>query len=263
MLLFETVFFGHTILLCGCELAILAHARSFGSLPACNSSAIMVLFKEFRVVHTGQVVGIILLTVQLVLFLLITFYDYGMFERRNGIIGLISRMFKRERGEGEGIEMVTRDMTQFADRPVVIRRGSRHAPETESQAARPEQVANIVTMIVVWLVLVINTEFTILKNHFTNMGQFAWGVGQILAMALLIVPVYNLTKTLAERYRISHSHPSLVGVMPGSLRPDLNGTDDRQEQHLGADQQEQGFGDDRLEQQLPGGGRQEPQSPGR
>ncbi|KAL5512279.1 hypothetical protein ACEPAG_5787 [Sanghuangporus baumii] len=263
ILLFETVFFGHTILLLSCELAILISAKSFGSLPECNSSAVMFFFREFHVLRTGQMAGFILLIVQLVGFLSITLYDYGIFKRRSEIIGLISRMFRRERGEGEGIEVGTRDVTQrrIADRPVVIRRGSHHAPQIESQASRPEKITNICVLIVVWLLLVVFTELTIIRNHFMNMGQFAWGVGQISAMSLLIVPINGLRKALVERYRISHSHPSLVGI-PGSLRPDLNGRDDRQEQHLGAVQQEQGFEDDRLEQQLPGDGRQNLQSPG-
>ncbi|KAL5512278.1 hypothetical protein ACEPAG_8363 [Sanghuangporus baumii] len=234
MPLFEIVFFSHTILLLSCCLAILVSAKSFGSLPECNSSAVMVLFKEFHVLRTGQVVGFILLIVQLVGFLSITLYDYGICERRNRIFGSASQMFRRARRREDG-NMGMRDTAQrsLTGRPLVIQQRGRNAPHAGGQASRSERIANISAIVIVWSILVVNTELTITRNYSMDMRRFVWGPGQISAMALLVVPVTSLAKVIAVRYRVDWLCYLLVAEeIPHPLRPHANGMDDRQEQGL-------------------------------
>ncbi|KAL5524977.1 hypothetical protein ACEPAF_8846 [Sanghuangporus sanghuang] len=143
-------------------------------------------------------------------------------------------MFRRARRREDG-NMGMRDTAQqrLADRPLVIRQRSRNAPHAGGQANRSEWIANISAIVIVWSILVMNTELTITRNYSVGMRQFVWGPGQISAMALLVVPVTSLAKVIAVRYRVDWLCYLLVAEeIPHPLRPHANGMDDRQEQGL-------------------------------
>ncbi|KAL5512290.1 hypothetical protein ACEPAG_5789 [Sanghuangporus baumii] len=143
-------------------------------------------------------------------------------------------MFRRARRREDG-NMGMRDTAQrsLTGRPLVIQQRGRNAPHAGGQASRSERIANISAIVIVWSILVVNTELTITRNYSMGMRRFVWGPGQISAMALLVVPVTSLAKVIAVRYRVDWLCYLLVAEeIPHPLRPHANGMDDRQEQGL-------------------------------
>ena len=240
--LFEAVYpFAVLFALSSC-LSILAPAESSGSRPECNSKVVMVFFATFPALPYGRIVGISILSFQMVAFIVNLLFDYRVTERREAVTKHARRAIRRLCRGSDAIDVAAPgdDRRQRQD-------GSRTVPLADHDARQEvtntgtrlgdrivERTGTTFLILVFWIILVAFTERTVSKNGVTNMRQFTWSHGQIVAACLLVLPVVNIGMMTTGYHRTGRMS-RLQGVQerPTPLAPGSNESDQRNEHGLG------------------------------
>ncbi|KLO09387.1 hypothetical protein SCHPADRAFT_943680 [Schizopora paradoxa] len=162
-------------------LVFLAKSDSFGSSPTCNSEAMVVLFRPFRMIHVGRNAGLVVVVFALVGYSVLTILDYS-----------------------SGTDEDSHSQHSYKRRSLVL-------------GCFPKgTILKAVVFVVIWVIAVVNTELLIRSNKFSPGGQPQWQFGQVLPMFLVVLPLLDLVKmfkgetkrTETNRYAHSESHHS-------------------------------------------------------
>ena len=238
--LFETVYpFAVLFALSSC-LSILASAESFGSRPECNSKVVMVFFATFPALPYGRIVGISILSFQMVAFIVNLLFDYRVLERREEVVEHARRAIRRLYRGSDAIRVAAlgEDYQRHQDGSRAVPQADHDARQeqtnTDARDRKDERIGTICLILISWTILVTFTERTVSKNDVTNMRQYTWSHGQITATCLLVLPVLNIAVMAATCYRTGRTS-RLQGAQekPPSSAPSSNESDQRNEHGLG------------------------------
>jgi len=202
-------------------LTLLIKAASFGTNPACNENAVVVLFRPFSALHAGRIVCWILTVAIMVVYTFLILKDHLPSPLRTAYqrVRKISmyRPSVRPRAPEPILSPVGRPINvQFApSQPYSVPAPSKPADEESEHDTYELPVAwdlviELVIVAILWSLTVMNTELLITWNNFAPASSTApspWQFGQVLPMFLVILPLFNMVNAFWEhRLRPIHRH---------------------------------------------------------
>ncbi|KLO09390.1 hypothetical protein SCHPADRAFT_567752 [Schizopora paradoxa] len=178
-------------------LVFLVEMESFGSSRNCNPDAVVVVFRPFKALNAGRIVGFVGIGLILIIYTVLTVK--GIRERR------LQR--EKERHEEAG---PSEAKPHSPDGRKVLNLDAGHSPNSKKMKIRrlPDfsgtVLLEILVVLFVWALGVMNTELLIQWNSFRDVDNGAqWQFGQVMSM-LLVVPsfmdVFNCFKEEGLRH---------------------------------------------------------------
>ncbi|KAF5364474.1 hypothetical protein D9758_010664 [Tetrapyrgos nigripes] len=192
----------------GFAFCLLATAPKFGSDPACNKNAVVVLFRPFNALKAGRTFGWTVTAIVVVLYTAMTLKDYTPSK----VKAITRRVIRRKQQKKRPIVVTDDD-----ENPVSIS-GPHDIVVDSSRMTPPVQVPKprgydsgiawsmsleLIATTILWALAVMNTELLLFWNRIRPVND--WQYGQILALALVVVPFMSVIKVF-RKYGLRHSH---------------------------------------------------------
>ncbi|KLO05372.1 hypothetical protein SCHPADRAFT_946975 [Schizopora paradoxa] len=220
-------------------IVFLAEMDHFGSSSNCNSEAVVVLFRPFRALQTGRIVGFVSIGLVLGIYAGLTFIGWRYTSPKtpsNGTSGADStpastlprnELNVRESnppgtaGEGTAGPGVSHELQapNARNAQASLVGGSEGRTSLNANPSSPEKGAGtrnqhlsknapleIFITLTMWALGVMNTELLILRNDFSDANDKSqWQFGQVMAMLMVISPLVDVLNCFKEWFTVSQN----------------------------------------------------------
>ncbi|KAL5498538.1 hypothetical protein ACEPAH_1892 [Sanghuangporus vaninii] len=210
----------HSYLIFAFVLAVLIKAPTFGMSPRCNRHAVVVIFGDIPALSIGRIIACISIGIVIVIFTLLCVYDYKLPEQCKKIRAWMEERRKETASEeSDGSE----EANQAYEKPIEhkSKNRDRYAEAIDNgmflTGVDGRLIINLIVIVVLWAIFVMNSELSIVHNHFDGggdgIGPALWGFGQVFPMLMLVLPLVSLCQSFKElglkkrrHRRRRHSH---------------------------------------------------------